>query len=517
MAALCSNGTVRAPLDALLQQYKPPHPANMARLSVENSDEHIAALKTPDQKGARKSSRFKDFFKGSHTRTSSGSDYHPSPLAMSALGVDENLKPGFEKVRLHPSERSPVSETIEQPTSGSPRVSDAEESNKDSEDLRLEEQIRQLQVPEEKKQSVKEFYQRAKMELQKEQETLKQFEQDDGHQVEESAPTDGSNRHSVKAMKVLGIESGLQEEDAETTGIATDAKEPSTIKLDDPSSQTGEQVTGKDLTNAQEEGNLLEDSTFNVSYYGSDDSDSDRSLAVQDLISASRPPIRFSPQSKSRLLRKILTKVGLTDGTVEDLRASARAQEIRSGQIASIVEESNEESVRAYASEINQRKVLQAMDARRRTHVDNIEEDAVTVHTTARKEDTPVPANTSITNAFKIGPWEIEPERARLLIDYLPFAYGIFLFVIAIPGPLNFCTELWKVLLLAVSYIAQRKIFRNDEDGSSDVLLVPVENVAQMAKQYGTEIMEILIKMVVKSYVEALMDASEELNDELVA
>ena len=83
----------------------------MARLSAENSADHVAALSTPRQKSEKKAKRFKEFFKGGHSRgslsagTSSGSP-QVSPSMPSPLGGLENMKPGFEKVGLHPSERS---------------------------------------------------------------------------------------------------------------------------------------------------------------------------------------------------------------------------------------------------------------------------------------------------------------------------------------------------------------------------------------------------------------------------
>ena len=80
----------------------------MARLSAENNAEHLAALNTPKQKGGK--SRFKEFFKTGHSRPSLsagsvGSSPPTSPAMLSPMGI-ENLKPGFEKVGLHPAERA---------------------------------------------------------------------------------------------------------------------------------------------------------------------------------------------------------------------------------------------------------------------------------------------------------------------------------------------------------------------------------------------------------------------------
>lgn len=164
----------------------------MARLSAENSATHLAALKTPDQKATRKSSRFKEFFKGSHSRASLSSSYNTSPLGASPLGGFENLEPGFKKVGLHPSERSPLFDAMNSLPSEPSRLLDLEDQEKVKEET----------------EGLGRF---AKMQLYEEQEELSKYEEDNTEHAEESSMIERPRAGTLKAMKVLGIESSAEE------------------------------------------------------------------------------------------------------------------------------------------------------------------------------------------------------------------------------------------------------------------------------------------------------------------
>lgn len=477
----------------------------MARLSAANSAEHIAALKTPDQKGARRSSRFKDLFKSSHVRTSSGSGYTPSPLAMSSLRVDENLKPGFEKVGLHPSERSPVSDTMESPTSGPSRESGLELWKKFDGD--------------------REIGDMAEVQLHEEQQQLKQDKDDGDHQVEEKIPNESSRRNSLKARKVLGIESGQEKEDADATGITTEATKAAQAKESSCSAffHNPGQVTLGDLFGTD---------SLEV-HHGSSHGSTDSIHGIGDPISATRLSIRYSPTSKPRSPPAISRIIELTNLAVEDLRtrAQAQARTLRSNSIAATAGDSNDDCMRDNASAFSQRVRLYFRGLNRRvvSPFGMGLDDTDTNPTLAKKNHTPSRNEVPLTRTSNFGPLltsdkkhaspfeekpvpgifklasiMIEAPTARALTEsLLPFTYTIILCSAAFQGPLKFCLAVWKILAAVVAYIGVRKLMCWDEDGSCDVLLAPIEDLAQKAKECSAQVMKTFLTAIARAIIEA--------------
>ncbi|KAL1610794.1 hypothetical protein SLS60_002465 [Paraconiothyrium brasiliense] len=168
------------------------HTTIMARLSAENSVEHLAALKTPDQKGSRRTNRFKDFFKGGHSRANLSSGSNMSPPGVSPKGGVENFKPGFEKVGLHPSERSPGSEAFGSLPPERSRTLDLDEWEK-------------------LKEENKDLGHLAKMQLYKEREEMRKREDIEGDNKTKSPMRDILRDENEEAMELLNVEAGSAE------------------------------------------------------------------------------------------------------------------------------------------------------------------------------------------------------------------------------------------------------------------------------------------------------------------
>jgi hypothetical protein len=250
----------------------------MARLSAENSVEQLAALNTPDQKAPRKSSRFKEFFKGGHSRGSLSSDQNASPPGTSPPGAVENLRPGFEKVGLDPSERSPVSDMMESLPLEPSRVLDLEEWEK----LKEEHQ---------------ELGHLAKVQLYKEREELKRHDEGKGMQELESPLSNRPRSESLKAMKVLGIEGGSEEKKGADVAHATTA-----MNKDAGTAEQLAQDEQQDISKGRASYSLSEAfrKTFEVSTLSSSSTSSstDSISAIADPTPSSHPPLRHSPPRK---------------------------------------------------------------------------------------------------------------------------------------------------------------------------------------------------------------------------
>ncbi|KAF2679698.1 hypothetical protein K458DRAFT_422024, partial [Lentithecium fluviatile CBS 122367] len=102
----------------------------MARLSIENLSN--SAPNTPQQPS--KSSRFKDLFKGSNSRSSLSPGSNTADLAeTSPQGTAENAKSGFRKVGLLPSERT---EKLKKQKKGKKRESSRESLERQAKELK---------------------------------------------------------------------------------------------------------------------------------------------------------------------------------------------------------------------------------------------------------------------------------------------------------------------------------------------------------------------------------------------
>jgi hypothetical protein len=250
----------------------------MARLSAENSAEHLAALKTPDQKASRRSSRFKEFFKGSHSHGSLSSDQNPSPLGASPPGAVENLKPVFEKVGLHPSERSPESEPMELLPSEPSRVLDLEEWEKLKEDHQEPGHLAKVQLDEERKE-------------------LQRRESGDSTHVLESSSSHRPRSESLKAMKVLGIESGKEENRRADVARATIAMNQDTLPVEQVA-EDGEQDLSEGRTSCSLSEALRKAFEGPTSSSSSTSSSTDSISVTADPPPSSHPLLRHSPPRK---------------------------------------------------------------------------------------------------------------------------------------------------------------------------------------------------------------------------
>ncbi|KAL5413264.1 hypothetical protein PMIN03_003861 [Paraphaeosphaeria minitans] len=455
----------------------------MARLSAENSTEHLAALKTPDQKGQRKSSRFKEFFKSSHSHASLSSVHSSSQPAVSPLGGVENLKPGFKKVGLHPPDCSPVSDTMK------PRAPEPS-------------RVLNLEDWEKLKEENSELGHLAKMKLYKEREELKQHEEGEEYQVAENYPKESSRKGTVKAMKVLGIDSGLKKKGAGTNDITDGTRNSSTVKLVKSLHQNEDQDSGKSLTSAALAAALCDDVAELLEDLPPNSTSS--LLDIANSTQSRHPSLCNSPP-------------------LEDLRINAQIQVVPTDSISNTGDALDYESVRADASVLPSQMSVSDIDIHdyRFPRPEKISSGTNVVHTNASDRlycntlmghDGCSTKDVNVTETFKLGPWKVESTIARAFTEsLLPFTYMVLLFAKAIQGPLEFFVGVWKILVLAVAYTGLRRIMRWKEDGSSDVLLAPLEEYGCKMKQCCMHIMETFIVTFGQATVEALrkLDAED--------
>ncbi|KAJ4349393.1 uncharacterized protein N0V89_008008 [Didymosphaeria variabile] len=425
----------------------------MARLSAENSIEHLAALKTPDQKGSRKSNRFKDFFKGSNSRASLSSGHNMSPPGASPTGGVENFKPGFEKVGLHPSERSPGSEELGFLPPERSRTLDLDEWEK-------------------LKEENKEMGHMAKMRLYKEREEMRKREGVEGENDVEGPQRERSRDESVKAMEVPGIEGDL-EEGLPTADIA-------------PAAVSKEAASPTNIAQEQE-----------------------RDYAISAAIEA---------------LEETIHDVCEGSTSVDDLRASAQNQVLPDESILNIGDPLEYASIRANASESNEQQISDAIARHefrfhrfRVADVDSIDPRTSTARRTRSSKiaaelegisNTVLPA----IRIFKIGPCQLEDTSATRTLreSFLPLTYCSLFFFKAMQGPSEFFVALWKMCALALAYNGLGKLLGWHEDGSSDVLLAPAEDLAQEVKRRCLEMMTTLLQ----AFAQAIAVAMRELDVE---
>ncbi|KAF2439350.1 hypothetical protein P171DRAFT_448193 [Karstenula rhodostoma CBS 690.94] len=447
----------------------------MARLSAENSAEHLAALKTPNQKAPRKSSRFKEFFRSSNSHASLGSGHNASPLGASPPGGVENLKPGFEKVGLHPSERSPVSDTAEsRPSDRSRLLEEWEELKKKNKEL-------------------------ANMQLYKEREELNKREEGEGNAEEEIAMIEKSSIGSDKAMRVLGIERSTEEKKG--ADIARTTAENRDAAILEVLVQNADQNPSKSLTNDE----LAE--VLHEAYESSTYSPTSSIFAVANTTPSRHPSLRHSPP-------------------LDNLRTNAQTQVLPTDSISNIGDALDDESTRANAnsSAVPSQKLSYAAGLHdfHFPRFNLIDSDTAGLHTSTTDRfylNTLVDHDASSTKSlpvtdFKLGPFKVEISTARALTEsLLPFTYMVLLFSKAIQGPVELVVALWKIMVLTVAYAGLRRLMCWHEDGSSDVLLAPAEKAGHKVVQYCTQMMEMFVGALAHAILVALreLDAEDDL------
>jgi hypothetical protein len=130
------------------------------------------------------------------------------------------------------------------------------------------------------------------------------------------------------------------------------------------------------------------------------------------------------------------------------------------------------------------------------------------------EQQAPTTTHLNAAELFTLGPFELEPSTARALKDsLLPFAYILLLFAKAMQGPSEFFVALWRILVLAVAYTGVRKLMCWSEDGSRDVLLAPVEELAHKAKRCCIQTIETFVAALANATAVALRELDEQSGD----
>ncbi|KAF1969324.1 hypothetical protein BU23DRAFT_571695 [Bimuria novae-zelandiae CBS 107.79] len=450
----------------------------MARLSIENTPAHIDAISTPKQKSERKSSRFKDFFKGGHSRSnlsagsSSGSPAGSPPTSSQKGGMD--LRPGFAKVGLHPSERS--------------RALDLDEWEKVKEDNQ-------------------QLGHAAKIELCKEQEDKKHRETIGSEQHAWNSPSlDVRERmDGEKAMKILGVDGDATTEHqttATTVESTTDVVGDSHQKtLSDWERNRRE----KDVEDAKAESlrKACKDST-------SSSTDIDR--AMQGVLDRAAP---FASEPD----RPYNANASPASGThpalhhsppLVNLRSSVQDHIISDDDSVSNIENLHEDdSVLTNPSVSLEQQIADAIGQHEfRFHrsgladvgdtgpghvisaADRIRSKIFTdLGTSPRTPGAVLPAQTAV---YKIGPLVLDSNTATALITMHAVLGSAVLFIKAMEGPWQFIVASWRLSVFLFTYKCLRKFLGWQHHGSRDVLLVPVEELGVRVMHCSTEMVATL-------------------------
>jgi hypothetical protein len=192
---------------------------------------------------------------------------------------------------------------------------------------------------------------------------------------------------------------------------------------------------------------------------------------------------------------------------VDDIRASAHTQVLPIDSISNIGDELDGESIRANASVTLDPQVADAIKFHEyRFH-------RIRTKTWMEHEASPATLLPPV-KLFKLGPFELDPSTARALKDsLLPFTYMLLLFAKAVQGPSEFFLALWKMIVLAVAYTGVLRLMCWQEDGSSDVLLAPAEDLAYKVKQCCKQMMETFVVALAHTTAVALRELDEEDED----
>lgn len=98
---------------------------------------------------------------------------------------------------------------------------------------------------------------------------------------------------------------------------------------------------------------------------------------------------------------------------------------------------------------------------------------------------------------YKLGPYKLDAFTALALKDsLLPSIYLLILFVKAIQSPSAFFVVVWRFVILLYAYDNLRKRMSWHVDGSSDVILAPVEELMDKVKEVALVIVAIVLGQV---------------------
>ncbi|KAJ4299306.1 hypothetical protein N0V90_004550 [Kalmusia sp. IMI 367209] len=433
----------------------------MARLSAENDP----TPSTPTEKRSEKQNRFKKLFKSGHSRARLSTDSSSMSPRTSSLGI-ENQKPGFEKVGLHPSERS--------------RVLDLDEWEK------LKEENKHLSHPE-------------KIQLYKRQEDMKQLGEDASHAKLLESPASEKSRHSdSKAMKVLGIGDaileGLQAVAAEERGRSREQKR-------DATSAKAESLRKACEGSSSESGS----SKFN-----------DASSVINPVTSSVNSPV-------VGLYPALRPATRLTQILAEDLST------VDPTETASNMSDHGEDETthgNPYKSERLTQEVRDAIDQHEFrfhqfgfTNYDNCPAsnnaqmsaaDRIRAKIFAELGTTP---NTEVAAKMptKIGPILIKDHRTAVTIQkMLSFTGTIYLLIKAIQGPQKLFWAIWNMAVCLLAYETLRQFTGWNKDGSSDVLLTPVNELGMRLRDFGVKVLVAILE----AFAHAVAKAVSELDSD---
>lgn len=203
---------------------------------------------------------------------------------------------------------------------------------------------------------------------------------------------------------------------------------------------------------------------------------------------------------------------------MDGLRTSTQSQILPSDSISNIGYKLDDEPVGAYLSVTHNQHISDAINLReyRFPRFGIKDSDTAEPHTIASDRfhyTNPVDLDAHstklppIAKISKIGPWEVEASTAHALTkSLLPFTYAVLLLAKAMQGPANFFIAIWKILAMAVAYTGLRRLMCWNKDGSSDVLLAPVEESLHMVKQCCMQMMEAFARALAHAAVVALRE-----------